>query len=52
MVHRAISSLVRFPVLAQELSIPDTEAETEYERLLFEILKRRTSLLNRKASAC
>lgn len=40
MVHRAISSLVRFPALAQELSIPDTEAETEYERLLFEILKR------------
>ena len=40
MVHRAISSLVRFPGLAQELSIPETEAETEYERLLFEILKR------------
>ena len=36
--YRAIS--VCMTGLAQELSIPETEAETEYERLLFEILKR------------
>lgn len=40
MVNRALTSLVRFPALAQSLTLPESEPETEYERLLFEILRR------------
>ncbi|GAA6146174.1 DNA primase [Thalassolituus maritimus] len=40
MVHRALTSLVRFPALAQSLTLPESEPETEYERLLFEVLRR------------
>jgi len=40
MVYRALGSLVRFPGIAQELTLPEVEPETEYERLLLEVLRR------------
>ena len=40
LVYRAMGYLVRCPSLAQELAIPDTEAESDTERLLLEVLRK------------
>ena len=40
LVRRALSSLVSAPPLAQSLTLPDAEPESEDERLLFEVLKK------------
>jgi len=40
MVYRALGFLVRSPGLAQQLAVPQCEPESEYERLLLEILNK------------
>ena len=40
LVYKALCSLVRRPALAAQLELPDTEAESEQERLLLEVLKK------------
>lgn len=40
MVHKALHSLVKQPALANQLDVPDAEAESEHERLLLEALKK------------
>ena len=40
LVHKALHSLVKQPALANQLELPDAEAESEHERLLLEVLKR------------
>ena len=40
LVYKALCSLVRRPALATQLELPDTEAESEQERLLLEVLKK------------
>lgn len=40
MVHRALRELVLAPTLAQQVELLDIEAESEYERLLLEMIKK------------
>ncbi|MCT7358251.1 DNA primase [Thalassolituus pacificus] len=40
LVHKALTALVKQPSLASELELPDTEPESEYERLLIEVLRK------------
>ena len=40
LVHKALNSLVKKPSLAEELELPDADPESEYERLLIEVLKK------------
>ena len=40
LVHKALSSLVKQPELAQQLEVPDADAESEHERLLLEVLRK------------
>ena len=40
LVNRALGFLVRFPSLAQQITSPDLEPETDQERLLLEVLKK------------
>ena len=40
LVNRALGFLVRFPALAQQITAPDVEPETDQERLLLEVLKK------------
>ncbi|MFV0260948.1 MAG: DNA primase [Kluyvera sp.] len=40
LVHKALTALVKQPSLSAELELPDTEPESEYERLLIEVLRK------------
>ncbi len=40
LVRRALSSLVAAPSLAQKLTLPEADAESQQEQLLFEVLKK------------
>ncbi|QQD24937.1 DNA primase [Venatoribacter cucullus] len=40
LVYKALCAIVRKPVLANQLTLPATEAESEQERLLLEVLKK------------
>src|SRR5690606_21938195 len=40
LVYKALCAIVRRPVLANQLTLPATEAESEQERLLLEVLKK------------
>ncbi|MAD46285.1 MAG: DNA primase [Oceanospirillaceae bacterium] len=40
LVHKALSSLVKKPSLAESLELPDADPQSEHERLLIEVLKK------------
>jgi DNA primase len=39
-VYKSLAQLVRQPSLAQQLELPDADPETEYERLLLEVIRK------------